>query len=193
MEGGWSPRLQSGLVNRTRISLVPVEVESRIVLCFSSHDAIPGDLGEHRGGGDRYSGRVAPDNQVGPPTPDEVPIPINENLVGLDPEPVDGSTSRQALGRRHPQFIAFGVAGVTDRPHDTPIGDPIEQRLPFLLGEHLRVTDLIDAGVIRYDGCADTERSRPGTAPNFVDSDHDPVPEAPHAALDRKVGASRFE
>jgi len=193
MQGGWPPRLKSGLVDRTRIPFVALKVEGRIVLGFAPHDAISGDLGEHRRSRNRHGGRVAPDDRAGFSTPDKVPIAVNEDSVGLDPEPVDGSPSRQSLRGRHSQFIAFGVAGMPDRPGDAPTGYPVEQRLSFLLSQHLRVTDLVDAGVVRYHCRPDAERPRPGTAPHFVDADHDSVSETPHAALNGQVGSLYLE
>jgi len=99
----------------------------------------------------------------------------------------------QPLRRRHPQLVAFFVAGMPDRPGNTPVGHPVEESLPFLLGEHFGVPDLVDPRVFGHYGSSYADRSCPGTTSYLVDSDDSLVPDVPHPTFHRQVGDTGLE
>ncbi len=192
MDGGGAPRLQSSLVDRTRVALVSLEVESRVVIGLGSHDPIPGDLGQHRGRRDREGGGVSPNDPQGL-TSHEVPFAVDQHPVNPEPQSGQGSLRGQPLSGRHPQPVALGRAGVSDRPGNTPPGDPIEESFPLVFGEQLRIANLVDAAVLGEDGSTDTDRSRPGTPAHLVDPDQGLLAAPPQLSLHRQVRSVRLE
>src|SRR6516165_4236954 len=93
-----SPRLERGLVARAGVSLVELEVVDRVVLGLGPHDPVTRDLGEDRRGGDRQTGRVAFDDPTRPALADEVPRSVDQDLVGLEAEGIQGPTGGELLG-----------------------------------------------------------------------------------------------
>ncbi len=114
---------------------------------------------------------------------DEVPLAVEDDGVGGEAEPGDGSSGRQLLGLGHSEPVTLLVAGVADGPGVAPVGHPLEQGLPLGFGQGLGVAELVDPPVLRHDGGADGERSGPGTAADLVDADHQVMAGIPQGAF----------
>src|SRR3972149_5437031 len=89
------------------------------------------------------------------------------------PQRPQGARSPQPLRPGHPELVAFIGAGVTHRPGGTPSGDAVEEGLALPPGEQLRVADLVHPPVPRDHCGPHGARSRPGAAPDLVDTHHD--------------------
>jgi hypothetical protein len=91
----------------------------------------------------------------------EIPVAVDQDVVGRHAETLQRPPCRQPLGIRHPQLVALLVGGMAHGPVLTPLRDTLEHGLALLLGEHLRVPDLVDAFVERNHGGANRQRPRP--------------------------------
>jgi hypothetical protein len=187
----WAERGKGGTVLRTRIALVPVEVERREAGGEISHQPISCHLGQDRGRSDRQGRGVAAHDRVDFWRPDEVPRSIDQDAIGLRAEGIEGPLSGETLRSRHTQMVAFGRRGMPNRPGVTPGADTVEQPLPFRLPEHLRIAYPIDPAVLRNHGCRDRQGARPRTSPNLIHSDDHGQAGIPEATFRLETGWSR--
>src|SRR5262245_37615939 len=87
VDRGRAEPLEGRLVAGAGVALVQLEVVAREVGGLAPHDAVPGDLGQDRGGGDRQAGGVALDQAAGAAAAaDEVPVAVDEHVGGLEAE-----------------------------------------------------------------------------------------------------------
>ena len=167
----------------TRISLVALKVERREVLGFGGHDPVTGHLGHYRGSGNGQADGVTAHHGAHVATANEIPVAVHQNHVGHHAESFNGPTRRQPLGCGHPQLIALGVAGVTDRPCLRPCRDGVIERLTLSGGEHLGIPHPGDATISRGHHRSKGEWSRPRTPAHLIDASHHPIPLRPQLAL----------
>src|SRR6266508_2586863 len=184
VDGGRAEPLERGLVPRARVALVEVEVVAGVAVGLRPHDAVAGHLGQDRCGGDGQAPGVALDEPGAPAAADEVPLAVEQDPVGLQPQPFDRPGRGQPLGRGHAEVVALLLAGVADGPRGAPRPDPVEERLALGLGEHLGVAHLVDPPVAGQHGGAHRQRSGPRPPPHFVHADDHLVPATPKTALD---------
>ena len=172
-------------MNRAGITLVRLEVVIGEMLGRGTHHPIPwspSPVSRLR----RWTGtsdRLRPDAG----RPDEVPIAIDHHPVGHQSEAIECPPGSKFLGRRHAQGVAFGRGGMTDCPGLAPPRDSIEERFPFVLGQKLRVSDLVDASISGDHRGTDRERACPRTSADLVDADDDLQPRRPQFSFERDV------
>ena len=171
------PSSERHLVRRSRVAAVGLESVPRVVLSLERHHAISGDFGEHGGSGDCLRARVPfddhPDRKALAAVVQEIELPVDEQHVRCDVEPVERSMRRESLCCGHAELVTLVVAGVTDCPGRHGTTEWGEERLSFRPGELLRVADSgrdPPARTGRHHDHTDAHRSCPGAAPYFVDT-----------------------
>ena len=104
---GWSRRGKRCAVARARVTLIPIEVVGRVGRCCRSHEAVTSYLCENRCRCDRQRRGVPADDGSYVWRSNEVPLPIEQDPVGLHAETIKRPTRRESLRSRHPKLIAL--------------------------------------------------------------------------------------
>ena len=117
-----TPRLQRGQMGLARVALVAVERPRRIVLGIGAHQPVAADLGEDAGGGHDEASGIGLDHplDVADVWRHEVPTAVDDCGVRNDSQLGDRPAGGEALGRRHPELVAFDLGGMSDTPRRAP-------------------------------------------------------------------------
>ena len=175
-------------MTRSRVSLVPIEVVRREALSGGSHQTVAGNFRQNRCRRNGQRRGIAAHNGPNLLRSNEIPLPVKQDSVGFHAEPVKRSPGRKTLRIGHPEPVTLRGRSVSDGPGATPLRNPIEEGLALRLGEHLRVSDPIDAPIPRDHGGANAEWTCPRATPNLIKASDDAGTLVPVAALDIEAG-----
>ena len=175
---------QRGLVAGARVALVRVEAPPGVGVAALAHHAGRGcTLATIEAAAIERQDASPFTILVTLPVPDEVPVAVEQHLVGDEAEALDGAPGGQALRLGHAELVALLGPGMTDRPGVGPVDDALVHDLALALGEHLGVTDLGQPPVLRDDHGAEGQRTGPRAPPDLVDADDDVVAQLPQVTL----------
>jgi hypothetical protein len=138
------------------------------------HDAIAGDLGDDRGGGDGGTPRVAIDDGEFPAAQAGLLVAVNQAEVRLLGEALDGAAHREKTRAKNIVRLDFLNGGDADRPVDFRVAAKKMIQLRAVLGdEELGVVEMPVLQAVGQNRRRRVDRSRPASAPDFIHAGDD--------------------
>ncbi len=191
MDRAGSVARQRGLVGRSGIPHVRPEVVRRIVRRGLHHHPVARHLGHTRRGRNAEARHVTLHDRAHASAEAEVVVlPVKDNPIRGEPlrlELCERAHRRGAQCRRHPEFVALLVRGMTDTDRDGPRAHRRRGTLALGARELLRVAHPLEVLRRRHDR-TDGDRPGPRAPADLIDPDHDTVACVPQLSFESQRG-----